>query len=252
MKTAFSDYDGTLSMPGVGVSSETIEAIRAWRAAGNAFGIVTGRDHSLIRMETDAHAIPVDFLICANGASLHDAAGRSVARTLLPHEATAELLRSRHIRNYRGGMLFFTTTKAYVYRHRDDAPASYLTVLQHPEDALILDDVVQMGLEFSSQKETLDMLAAIEEDFPSMFSGNINRGFLDLNAHGVSKCAGIDALLRIKEWTDAEVFVIGDDRNDLPMIEAYGGYTVETAKPFMHDAAHGIYSSVGAMLRDKL
>ena len=33
MKIAFSDYDGTLSVPGEGVPAETIEAVRMWRSA---------------------------------------------------------------------------------------------------------------------------------------------------------------------------------------------------------------------------
>mgnify|MGYP001006839351 CR=1 FL=1 len=53
-------------------------------------------------------------------------------------------------------------------------------------------------------------------------------------------------------WEDADLLIIGDDRNDLAMIERYDGYTVRRAQPFMHEAARGVYDSVGAMLRDHL
>ncbi|EKU71723.1 HAD-IIB family hydrolase [Selenomonas sp. F0473] len=252
MKIAFSDFDGTLLIPGSGVADETIAAIRTWRGAGNKFGIVTGRDHSLIRMETEVYGIPVDFLICANGASRHDGDGTVLGRTLLPHDAMEELFRSDHIQNYKEGMLFFTTKRAYSFRHREDAPASHLTRLSHLDDALALDDIVQMGLMFRDQEATVAAFRAIDADFPGIFAGNINRKFLDLNRKGVNKSTGIAELIRYKGWEKAELFVIGDDRNDLPMIEAYDGYTVASAKPFMHESACGVYTSVGAMLRDKI
>ena len=249
MKIACSDYDGTLFSVTAGIPDETLDAIRAWRAVGHKFGIVTGRNHSLIQMEIDAYDIPFDFLICSNGASLHTADGTAFARTPLPHNAMVHLFQSRHIRSYDGGMLFFTPARAYVYRHRDDAPSSHLTTLARLEDALELNDMVQMGLAFQNQEEPCIAFAEIEADFPNVFTGNINRQYLDLNRKGVNKHQGIADLLRHKNWGDAKLFVIGDDRNDLPMIKAYHGYTVESAQPFMHEAAHAVYASVGAMLR---
>lgn len=46
MKLIATDYDGTLNYNGVG--TETIEAIRKWRQAGNAFGVVSGRGPDFI------------------------------------------------------------------------------------------------------------------------------------------------------------------------------------------------------------
>ncbi len=52
MKILASDYDGTLRT-GKCVSEENVEAIRAFRAHGNAFGIVTGRSVETIRQEIE-------------------------------------------------------------------------------------------------------------------------------------------------------------------------------------------------------
>lgn len=252
MKIAFSDYDGTLSVPGEGVPAETIEAIRMWRSAGNKFGIVTGRDHSLIAMETAAYKIPVDFYICCNGAALHDTTGTPMALTHLPRTAMERFFASKHVRTYEGGMLFFTAERAYSYRLRTDVPPSCLTPLERIEDALDLTDVIQMGMKFSDRAETLAAFSAIDADFPNTFTGNMNRQFLDLNSAGVNKSTGIADLVRRSGWEDADLLIIGDDRNDLAMIEAYNGFTVKRAQPFMHEAARAVYDSVGAMLRDHL
>ena len=252
MKIAFSDYDGTLSVPHEGVAAETITAIHDWRSAGNKFGIVTGRDYSLIAMETRAHNIPVDFYICCNGATIHYTDGTPLISTLLSCEVMRDFFRSEHVRSYMDGMLFFTPERAYTYRLRTDVPPSYLTPLNTIEEALRLKDVVQMGMRFRDREETLAAFAAIDSDFPNIFTGNMNRQFLDLNRAGVNKSMGIADFVRHMGWEAHDLFIIGDDRNDLAMIEKYGGYTVRRAQPFMHEAARAVYDSVGAMLRDHL
>ena len=252
MKIAFSDYDGTLSVPHEGIPAETIEAIHAWRSAGNKFGIVTGRDYSLIAMETQVHRIPADFYICCNGATIHHTDGRRIAVTPLSHDVMSAFFCSKHVRGYTDGMLFFTPERAYTYRLRTDVPQSYLTALGSMEEALNLKYVVQIGMRFRDRDETLAAFAAIDADFPNVFTGNMNRQFLDLNREGVNKSKGIVALVSHMGWDEHELLIIGDDRNDLPMIEQYNGYTVRRAQPFMHEAARAVYDSVGAMLRDHL
>ena len=49
MKIAATDFDGTLCPIGEPIPEENIRAIKAWQAAGNKFGIATGRGLSLIR-----------------------------------------------------------------------------------------------------------------------------------------------------------------------------------------------------------
>lgn len=71
MRVAVSDYDGTLCI-GEKVNERTLSAISQWRAAGNMFGIATGRDLSLLLIETGRWKIPYDFLICCNGALVYN------------------------------------------------------------------------------------------------------------------------------------------------------------------------------------
>ena len=40
-------------------------------------------------------------------------------------------------------------------------------------------------------------------------------------------------------WQGAEIFAIGDEVNDLPMIEAFNGYTVTTARDAIKAKARG-------------
>ena len=53
-------------------------------------------------------------------------------------------------------------------------------------------------------------------------------------------------------WEGAEIFAIGDEINDLPMIEAFNGFTVDTAREEIKQKARCAYTSVGAMLDDNI
>ena len=53
-------------------------------------------------------------------------------------------------------------------------------------------------------------------------------------------------------WETPEVFSIGDEINDLPMIEAFDGFTVDTARDEIKAKARQAYASVGAMLLDNI
>ena len=59
---------------------------------------------------------------------------------------------------------------------------------------------------------------------------------------------GLRRLLKVTGWQPEETLFIGDDQNDLPAVKYFHGYTVETAEPFMKEAATKVYSSVGDML----
>ena len=53
-------------------------------------------------------------------------------------------------------------------------------------------------------------------------------------------------------WQAAEVYAIGDESNDLPMLEAFQGFTVNTAREAIKEKTKAVYASVGAMLADNL
>ena len=59
---------------------------------------------------------------------------------------------------------------------------------------------------------------------------------------------GLRRLLKVTGWQPEETLFIGDDQNDLPAVKYFHGCTVETAEPFMKEAATKVYPSVGDML----
>ena len=55
-------------------------------------------------------------------------------------------------------------------------------------------------------------------------------------------------LQKSMQWQSCPMLVIGDDTNDLPMLQHYHGYTVDRARETIKAQASGVYTDVGAML----
>ena len=74
----------------------------------------------------------------------------------------------------------------------------------------------------------------------------LNRGTLDIVARGVSKQTGVEAAAA---WLKAnEVYVIGDDYNDLPMIEGLNGFAMSSGVEAVKAAASRLFDTVDACL----
>lgn len=253
MKLAFSDFDGTLCIDGV-VPEENLRAIRLWQAAGHRFGIATGRGYTAILPEIERHQIPIDFLVCANGSAVYTQDGRLLMASAMPKEAVRAFLHSPHATQYTGGWLFFTTDQACARNGAQMLPPEYFRMLTDLDEAAELPHLLQIGMEFPSQEETIAAFAAMDADFPHTFAGNINRRFLDINVYGTSKDNGILHLAGLLDVDEKNIFTIGDDRNDLPMIRRFGahGCCVRRAQSAIHEAAGRVYDSVGDMLMDNM
>lgn len=62
MRILGSDYDGTLTVGGI--TDQKIDAINKWRAYGNKFGIVSGRNNELRQhLKNQSSRLEVDFLL---------------------------------------------------------------------------------------------------------------------------------------------------------------------------------------------
>ncbi len=92
LRIAASDYDGTLCTRRK-LMGDVVPAIKRWRAGGNIFGLVTGRDLPMILAETEKRGIEYDFIVCINGAAVYDGDHTLLSEHTIPDDLAAELLR---------------------------------------------------------------------------------------------------------------------------------------------------------------
>ena len=251
MKIAITDFDGTLKPFDQKIPPSTIDAIQRWRAAGNKFGIATGREISMLNHDLSNYDITTDFVICVNGAVVFDKDRNILQSMRIARPLKVRLLSLPLIADTDYAMICFCERCSFSLRSDSNyiptdiaPPISFAEVIER-------DDVVQFGIKFETIEQASDAQLLIEHEIPQL-RGNQNRIFLDVNVRPVDKKFGIDALLDKTGWRGNELFVIGDDKNDLPMITGFNGYTVIRAPEFMHKAARKVYDSVGDMLLNNL
>jgi len=253
MRIAVSDYDGTLYYKG-SVRKEDIDAILAWRKAGNLFGFATGRDLSLALYGANHWGIPFDFLICLNGAALYDNNLKLLKKTDIPESLIKEVLThpaalaSMHDQLCVNGINKIYIRSAESYFRKSELSFQEITF----EEALAEREVQQISLAYASELEYYQNAGTLQESFHDRLSLNINGFFVDINNQGVNKLAGLLAMLAIQGWAAEGLLAIGDGENDISMIRRFKGFCVANAPEKVAKEAAAVYHNVGEMLMDRL
>lgn len=257
MKVAASDFDGTLFIDSQ-ICQENVEGVRRWRAAGNKFGVVTGRDYGMLIPQLNHFGIGYDFAICNNGAIILDEDGKVLYQAEIPQRALYVVAthpcveESLHV-------AFSQAKNSCVYREREGSwivreAKQWNFMIKIIEMAQIneLSRVHQIALGFGS----LDGAARAAQQINLLFGDTVyacqNRASVDITPIGIDKSKGIEKLLGLKGWQSLDIHVIGDEINDLPMIHRFNGYAVEAARESIKRQAKQSFVSVGCMLQEYL
>jgi Cof subfamily protein (haloacid dehalogenase superfamily) len=241
------DIDGTL-VPSTGpkISPRNCAALRAAEAVGVEIVIATGR--------RQAYAMPLiaqvgldenSVMISSNGAVVRGFDGQLLDRRFLPVETARKL--SVALRGY--GTMVFTFdrqgTGALVIENMQqlnaridrwvEANRPYLVEVQPIERAFDAGEEPIQGMVCGTVAE---MIAAETQLLASDLGGLIamhrteyatrNLSILDLLPPGCSKGAALDSLARIRGLEPEQIMAIGDNLNDLEMLE-YAGRSVVMA-----------------------
>lgn len=254
IKVAASDFDGTLFRNNK-ITDEDLWAIKNWRAAGNKFGIVTGRTFIMLEKHLKEFKLDVDFSICCNGAIIHDGAGAVIFETEVPRKVLLELMnepcanKSLHFAFETADEVFYckTNEQSWIFREYDKWSFA-LTKISESEVSTLAKKINQLALDFKNPEETAQAAEIINKKYGAEIFAQKNTHSLDIVAANINKARGVENLLKVIDLEGAKAFVIGDESNDLPMIRHFGGFTVYSAKDFVKREATEVFDSVGEML----
>ena len=252
-KVAASDFDGTLFREQQ-VTGEDIKAITHWREAGNKFAIVTGRAYIMMVPHLREFHIPCDFLVCNNGSLLCEPDGRALWQGELPKAAIAELLCDPAVQSSQQ-YVFSAGNSLYaahigkdsiikVLSKQWDMPVNWIDEAEVAE----MPPAHQLVLSFTEHEEARAAATHINQRYGHIVRAYANYMSVDITPPGTDKSSGIKRMLELKGWQGAEVHTIGDGDNDLPMLQAFRGATVATARAEIKAQVSCVYSSVGQML----
>lgn len=251
MRVAASDFDGTLYRNGE-VTRETVQAIRDWRALGNKFGVATGRDLSMMKLEMERFDFPCDFLVCVNGAAIYDhdlqllhsvEIDDELVPAILSHPAGAASLHYEFCRD--GVISLFNRENSSFF---PDLGLPYQAIGY--DEAMAMKRMQQISLAYIGAEECKEWTRQLNETFAGRVQAHQNVNCIDITAFGVNKAVGIKTLLEVTGWPEKGLLVIGDGHNDIDMIRNFAGFSVPGSGESVRRVAREVYGSVGDMLND--
>ena len=245
------DIDGTLTDPNFQVSARNLAALRAAHQAGIEIILATGRRHDYAMPIAQELGFPV-CLISSNGALIRSSAGETFFTERLSARTAAELIQYMH--EYRGhAVLTFDRAEnrpgndSLVLESADELNKTvsrwleinrpYIRFVSPLEDALVEDPLQAMYCgrvammekvqERLSQAEFLDKITVLRTQYDHR-----DLCILDILNRECSKGHALRRWAEQQGIPREQVMAIGDNHNDLEMLE-YAGLAV-----VMENASH--------------
>ena len=246
-----SDFDGTLKQHPT-ITPTDRQAITDFRAAGHLFGVITGRSHAMIAAELHHENIPVDFLVCNNGALIYDAQGKLLDEAVLDPQTVNGILAILDAENdilygASGSVGFFTTYSGSV--SSTTATENIRKHASQRETVLAKNHITAFFIRTADKNRTHALAQRITDRFADA-EAHVNSDTIDIGPRGHDKGTGILKLAKL--FPTHEVIAIGDHLNDLPMIKAVRSYAIASGHPDVADHAHHVVHSVGECIHTLL
>jgi HAD superfamily hydrolase (TIGR01484 family) len=233
-----SDFDGTLAKDGWPTEENKV-AVAAFRQKGGKFGVVTGRSYTI------SHQLPevvggLDFLICSTGALILDGEGNVLHHVTAP---TDEMVKDCILKAQKLGCHYFGIN----YLRDQYAPKM--------EENMVIDfgsmtEFDHCNACFESAEGAEAFMAYLADTYPGRWQGFRNKSTVDMPPYGCSKVEGIRILAT--RFEHPEIYTVGDNYNDIPMLTAFSSYAVATGVDAAKEAADHVCESVASMLEELL
>ena len=239
------DIDGTLLDSDGRIPTANRDAIARAIDAGVEVALATGRRYEFARPIFESLPEPLT-LILSNGAIVKARDGRTLMRRLLPratahrvlagfpeHRGSAAVVFDRH----REGQVVFEAIDWEHPRHRRffEVNRPFLAEVAPLENCLIEDPIQVMFSGGCVQMRTLfERLQQRSSDFSVALTEYVHRDFslVDIVATGCSKGSALRAWASERGFARDEVMAMGDNLNDLQMLEFAGtAVLMENALP---------------------
>ncbi len=251
MKILGSDLDGTFSHGGVGEAK--CAAVRAWRAAGHKFGIISGRGNDYVHEIRRIYpALELDFFAACNGGYITDAEGRMLhevrCTTVDVQKFTADLSAWGCKYIHVNGTRYFC-----VVAKEEDLPSWV-----NAEDMVLLSDVPaldyfhQISVAFPTEAEAAALVEKVREVYGAWLNPLLNGTCIDIVPSGVNKAKGMYFVMELFGGTYEDVIVVGDNVNDADMIREFRSYAMANGVAAIKEMAHAIVDDVTDLLKREM
>jgi len=239
------DIDGTLLDTEGRIPAANRDAIARAIDAGVEVALATGRRYEFARPIFEALPGPLT-LILSNGAIVKAHDGRTLMRNLLPRETARAVLAGFLEHRASAAVVFDRSREGQVVfeaidwehpRHRRffEVNRPFLAEVVPLEDCLTEDPIQVMFTGGCVEMRTLfERLQQLADGFSVALTEYVHRDFslVDIVTAGCSKGSALQAWARERGFARDEVMAMGDNLNDLQMLEFAGtAVLMENALP---------------------
>jgi Cof subfamily protein (haloacid dehalogenase superfamily) len=225
IKLLISDVDGTLVDKEKRLSPETIAAVGRLRAAGIGFTVISARPRSGVAPLVDA--LGLDGPAAAfNGGLIFAPDGSTIARHAIARDVAGGVLAAAS--DAPVDIWVFADDRWHATRGDGPHTASERRAAnQEPVVRTDFADLTDRADKITLVSDDPPVLARLLDRLRAEFGGNATIAmsqtyYLDVTAPEANKGAGVEALASAFGAALAETAVIGDQHNDLPMLERAG------------------------------
>ena len=232
------DIDGTLLDSRGRLPDAHRDALVDASARGVEVALVTGRSFHFTGPVVELLPIPLT-LIVNNGAVVKSKGGETVLRHVLPRVAARRVLdETRHFEDSVAIVFDRPDERQIVFDRMDwshpnrrgyyEKNKAFIAAAPAPLRDMLTDDPIQVM--FNGSVEPMRQLVAslralpIADQFSIAITEYVARDFslVDVNGAGCSKGTTLAAWVERRGWTPAEVAAVGDNLNDVEMLDFAG------------------------------
>ncbi len=222
MKLIASDFDGTVRSDEEGLERD-IEAIKKWKAAGNVFAIISGRNAPQIRDIAKNYNIPANYVLGDSGNTCY-----ADGELDYYHASKGDIIKP----------LFNTLKECEAYYIIINCPKAATIVYREKDGEVVCDLEGTLGdftefAQVSAVFKTFDLARkacdTVNEKYAAELCALQNFACLDIVPDGRNKAVSLSYLAERLGIDKNDVFCIGDNYNDILMLDAFSSFVVENA-----------------------
>lgn len=199
------DYDGTFKSD-IKNLYININVVNKFMASGNKFAIVTGRSFKSIKEEINKYNIKYDYLACNNGLIVFDNKDNIIYESTLSLDA---------LKN--------------IYEILLDSNAKKIRLYDYYDSTEEMNQILEIYAKFNSVLSAYKLKKYIEKTFQNIKCyRDSNKLFI---GNDVSKATAVSFIGRIENIDKNNIYTVGDNLNDLEMLQEFNGYKMLYSYP---------------------
>ncbi len=211
MKILASDFDKTLYIEEKDKLIKNIEAIKKFIISGNLFCIITGRNYSDLKILLNKYNIPYSYLICQDGAKIYNNMDYCINTVPLDSDVVNEICDLLDSKDYP----YYLDDGYNITNNRDDC--------------------VKIVVECNDEVMGKNIIESIRNNV-DVYIYKSNR-HVNIVSKDVNKSNSLNKLIELEKLNRNDIYVIGDDINDMEMLKDFKGAIMKSHTEAIDDTS---------------